>query len=116
LVEDTIVKDNTNGVTFVPNSSVKATLNRITANNNTTGVILFICDSVVTIANSTMSNNNTGVRELGGGSGIFLAKNVISGNGVGVVVNGGTAKSYGDNYINNNTTPVTGTLTSVGMQ
>jgi hypothetical protein len=42
---------------------------------------------------------------------------VISGNATGVSVGQfGTVYSYGDNYINNNTIPVVGSLTSVLMQ
>jgi hypothetical protein len=47
---------------------------------------------------------------------VSLAKNVISGNALGVNV-AGTVKSYGDNYINDNGTPVSGGgLTLVGTQ
>jgi hypothetical protein len=66
------------------------------------------------IANSVMSNNSdTGLQNNGGAT--WLAKTVISGNATGVYV-GGTVMSYGDNYINDNTTPVSGSLTSVSMQ
>jgi hypothetical protein len=41
---------------------------------------------------------------------------VISGNTTGVYTGCGNVKSYGDNYINDNGTPVMGTLTPVGMQ
>jgi hypothetical protein len=111
LVEDTTASDNAVGIS-VDSLVVKATLNRITANNNSIGVNT---NGIMTIANSVMSNN------AGGGVGSFgltwLAKNVISGNGIGVLVGGGTVNSYLDNYINNNGTPVSGgSLTPVGMQ
>jgi hypothetical protein len=59
-----------------------------------------------------MSNNSQW--GLAGGTATWLAKSVISGNGTGVDATFG--KSYGDNYLNDNTTPVLGSLTPVGMQ
>jgi hypothetical protein len=117
LFEDTIASDNLQtgfaGVALGL-SSYYATLNRITANNNGTGVSSPFGNT--TISNSVLSNNSVGVQNNGGVT--WLAKNVISGNGTGVNVGGvGGVLSYGDNYINNNTTPVSGgTLTLVGMQ
>jgi hypothetical protein len=116
LIEDTMASDNSGpGVQVIPGggATIKATLNRITANNNQTGVDIF--GGVITIANSVMSNNGIGLQSNGGTT--FLAKNVISGNGtVGVNVSG-TVNSYGDNYIKDNGTPVAnGTLTPVTMQ
>jgi Right handed beta helix region len=114
LVEDTIVSDNSgSGINVFPNdSAVRATFNRITANNNTNG--LKISGSSATIANSVISNNSsTGLTT---GSGVsYLAKNVISGNTTGVAT-GARVYSYGDNYIASNGTPVVGSLTPVGMQ
>jgi hypothetical protein len=113
LIEDTVASDNMNtGIDIAPNvGTAKATLNRITANNNASGVVTNGSDT--TIANSVMSNNsNVG---LNAGGVTWLSKSVISGNGVGVVV-GGTVNSYGDNYIKDNPTPVTGTLTPVSTQ
>jgi hypothetical protein len=117
LVEDTVASDNV-GTGIVVNPSggtVKATLNRITANHNKFGVVT--TSSNVTIANSVMSNNsNSGLESATGGI-AWLAKNVISGNGTGVLVSGGTVNSYGDNYIRDNTTPVSGgVLTPVTTQ
>jgi hypothetical protein len=67
------------------------------------------------IANSVISNNSdTGLFGVQGVT--SLAKTVISGNATGVNAAPGTVKSYGDNYINDNTTPVVGSLTPVGMQ
>jgi hypothetical protein len=114
LIQDTIASDNqATGIGLIPiGGSANATLSRITANNNQFGVVINNNDT--TIANSVLSNNsNTGLYSEGGVT--WLAKTVISGNGTGVFV-GGTVKSYGDNYVNDNTTPVNGTLTPVGMQ
>jgi hypothetical protein len=61
-----------------------------------------------------MSNNSQW--GLAGGTATWLAKSVISGNGTGVDATFGVVKSYGDNYLNDNTTPVLGSLTPVGMQ
>jgi hypothetical protein len=115
-VEDTIASDNSpTGIVVSPSGSgvVQATLNRITANNNDFGVAVE-GNASAAIANSVMSNNsNSGL--FGQGGVTWLAKSVISGNPTGVRV-GGTVNSYGDNYINNNGTPVAGILTPVGMQ
>jgi hypothetical protein len=115
LIEDTIVSDNgTTGIVVAPaggGGSLKATLSRITANNNTSGVQNSFSD--MTIANSVLSNNLTGLQSSNGVS--WLAKTVISGNTTGVNV-GGTVNSYGDNYIKDNTTPVMGSLTPVTTQ
>jgi hypothetical protein len=116
LIQDTIVSDNqTTGINILPNlgASVKATLSRITVNAHAFGVATSN-NNDTTVANSVISNNssvglqnNTGVT--------WLAKNVISGNGTGVLA-GGTVNSYGDNYIKDNMTPVSGSLTSVATQ
>jgi hypothetical protein len=114
LVEDTIASDNlTTGIDVGPTGlNAQTSLNRITANNNVAGVATNRGNT--TIANSVISNNsNTGLEGLGN---TWLAKTVISGNMTGVHVIG-TVKSYGDNYINDNTTPVSGNLiTPVSMQ
>jgi hypothetical protein len=115
LVEDTLVSDNGSTAIEVNPSggTISATLNRITANNNQIGAATIGSNANMTIANSVMSNNsNSGLNSTGA---VWLAKSVISGNATGVTV-GGIVKSYGDNYINNNTTPVSGSLTPVGMQ
>jgi hypothetical protein len=115
LVEDTVASDNSDtAIGVFPNSrSAKATLNRITANHNQFGVATTSND--MTIANSVLSNNSFSGLEGDSGSTTWLAKTVISGNGTGVVVMG-TVNSYGDNYIRDNGTPVSGALTSVGTQ
>jgi hypothetical protein len=117
LVEDTVASDNVEtGIVANPLSggTVKATLNRITANNNRYGVAVNDNNDTM-IANSVLSNNS--IRGLDNVAGaVSLAKNVISGNALGVNV-AGTVKSYGDNYINDNGTPVSGGgLTLVGTQ
>jgi hypothetical protein len=116
LIEDTIVSDNPDTAILVDTNfatNVRATLNRITANNNKRG--LTIRAVTTTIANSVMSNNS----EWGLATGVavtWLAKSVISGNTQGINI-GGTVNSYGDNYIRDNTTPVTGgSLTPVTTQ
>jgi Right handed beta helix region len=116
LIEDTIASDNaTTGILVTPSdAATKATLNRITANNNQFGVGTD-AGSDVTITNSVLSNNSGSGLDSGAGA-TWLAKTVISGNATGVLVAGGTVKSYGDNYINDNPTPVSGTLTPVSMQ
>jgi nitrous oxidase accessory protein NosD len=117
LVEDTTLSDNAQfGMYVFPTGpNLKVTLSRITANNNQTGVITN--GNNITIANSVLSNNSNAGLGILGLSNIWLAKNVISGNLYGVlVVGGGTVFSYGDNYINDNGTPVMGTRTPVGMQ
>jgi hypothetical protein len=116
LIEDTVASDNQQlGISIVPNvATTKATLNRVTANNNQTGVI--IGGISVTIANSVLSNNSVGGLENASGGVTLLAKTVISGNATGVLVFSGTVKTYGDNYIDDNGTPVSGSLTPVLMQ
>jgi HipA-like protein len=75
--------------------------------------VRFAC-RYTTIANSVMSNNSlSGLQNDNGVT--WLAKTVISGNATGVVV-GGTVNSYGDNYIRDNTTPISGSLTPVSTQ
>jgi hypothetical protein len=115
LIEDTIASDNGNGVALIPGgTSVQATLNGITANNNATGVWTAGNKTVTSIANSVLSNN--GDRGLDNESGVvWLAKTVISGNATGVVVTG-TVNSYGDNCIRNKMTPLSGSLTPVTTQ
>jgi hypothetical protein len=118
LIEDTIASDNvTTGISMAANGgSIKATLSRITANNNQTGIATGGPVNM-TIANSVMSNNRGQglVSEVGAAT--WLAKNVISGNGTGVIVIDGTVSSYGDNYINDNATPVSGnSITPVPTQ
>jgi Periplasmic copper-binding protein (NosD) len=113
LIEDTTLSDNAfSGVLLV--GTVKATLNRVTANNNQFGVGMNATGDIM-IANSVFSNNSgSGVGTAAGVT--WLAKNVISGNPIGVEVLGGTVNSYGDNYIRNNVTPVQGALTPVTTQ
>jgi hypothetical protein len=103
LIEDTIASDNiTTGISVFQSGSSTTTLNRITANNNTYGVATTA--NTVTIKSSIISNNsNTGLNNQSGIN--FLAKTVISDSPFGVFVRG-TVASYGDNYINDNTTPV----------
>jgi hypothetical protein len=116
LIEDTIASDNINiGIDVSPGgANAKTTLSRITANNNSYGVATNNSNDR-TIANSVMSNNS--VSGLTSNSGVtWLAKTVISGNPTGVNVSGGTVNSYGDNYIRDNTTPVSGSLTPVSTQ
>jgi hypothetical protein len=115
LIEDTIASDNSNAGIFVVGFVGKktiATLNRITANNNQAGIING--NNQTTIANSVLSNNNVGLQSLAF-SVAWLAKTVISGNTTGLNVTG-TVNSYGDNYVNSNTTPVMGSLTPVTTQ
>jgi Right handed beta helix region len=115
LIEDTIASDNSgSGITVNPaGANAQATLNRITANDNILGVAA--ANINMTISNSVLSNNsNSGLRIDGGTT--WLAKTVISGNGFGVNVLAGTVNSYGDNYIRNNGTPVSGSLTPVTTQ
>jgi hypothetical protein len=117
LIQDTVASDCSGGVSLSPPFGItfKATLNRFTANNNQTGV--FAQGNADTmIANSVISNNSSaGLFTIGNGV-TSLAKTVISGNQTGVSIGSGIVKSYGDNYINDNTTPVMGSLTPVGMQ
>jgi Right handed beta helix region len=117
LIEDTVVSDNFgfgSGIRVQPGNSVKATLSRVTANNNIRGIQIFV-GATTTIANSVISNSgDTGLQVFGGVT--YLAKTVISGNGTGVFL-GVAANSYGDNYIQDNTTPVAnGSLTPVTTQ
>jgi hypothetical protein len=120
LIEDTVASDNqTYGIIVNPSGdNAKATLNRITANNNSSGV--FTGNAHATIANSVLSNNSTAGLLSQALSVTWLAKTVISGNVAGVQMLAGTAtvKSYGDNYIDDNQIPVLdpGTFTNVGMQ
>jgi hypothetical protein len=117
LIEDTVVSDNiTGGIDIIPAASfAQVTLNRITANSNQWGIgIAGNVGSKTMIANSVLSHNTSGLDSEDGTA--WLAKTVISGNDTGVNVAGGTVFSYGDNYINNNGTPVSGSLMPVSMQ
>jgi Right handed beta helix region len=115
LIEDTIASDNQQfGISVAPTGpNPKATLNGITANNNSYGVDA-ANPGTTTIANSVISNNvNYGLFTESGVT--LFAKNVISGNSTGVFVSG-AVKSYGDNYINDNFLPVSGSFTPVTTQ
>jgi hypothetical protein len=120
LIEDTVTSDNTVGIEFAPdiaaNGSVKATLNRITANHNSDGVAIGNATNA-TITSSVISNVATGNGvDCGTGCLVWLSETVISGNAAGIAVEG-TVRSYGDNYINDNTIPVNGgSLTPVSTQ
>jgi hypothetical protein len=118
LFQDTIASDNAlYGIVVGQNvgTTTKATLNRITTNNNLYGVSI-VGNNNTTIANSVLSNNG-GIGLNNSGGSVRLAKTVISGNGTGVVLDGGTVNSYGDNYISNNTNSVAfGSLTPVSTQ
>jgi hypothetical protein len=116
LIEDTIASDNSTAGIAVEPGGVKATLNRITANNNQFGVGIAGSTSDVTIANSVLSNNSNAGLATANGAVVWLAKTVISGNGTGVNAAAGTVNSYGDNYVRDNGTPVMGTLTPVTTQ
>jgi hypothetical protein len=107
LIEDTITSDNQDiGIFVNPIAMISsATLSRVTANNNSVGVNTAANNT--TIANSVMSNNSSSGLQSEGGI-VWVAKNVISGNMTGVVLSGGTVNSYGDNYIRDNGTPVSG--------
>jgi hypothetical protein len=116
LIEDTVASDNAQtGILIAPTgSNPKATLNRITANNNSLGVSC-AGNSQTIIANSVISNNNIGLQNHTHG---WLAKTVISGNTIGVNIAGlGPVISYGDNYIGfDNGTAVQGILSSATTQ
>jgi hypothetical protein len=116
LVEDTVTSDNRlTGIVANPQGSgtVKATLNRITTNNNQFGVALTSSHDTM-IANSVISNNSSRGVDCQAGT-ASLAKTVISGNTTGVFALS-IVRSYGDNYINDNGTPVSGSLSPVSMQ
>jgi hypothetical protein len=109
LIQDTIASDNSQTGINIKTFTIgfKATLSRITANSNALGVDTAGNDT--TIANSVISNNGGTGLNSGNFAVTWLAKTVISGNFTGVTVAGaGTVKSYGDNYINDNTLPVSG--------
>jgi hypothetical protein len=112
LIEDTITSDNALAgiVVQATGTNTRATLNRITSNNNIFGVGTTTRTSVT---NSVLSQNaNSGLQT--GGEPTYLAKTVISGNSTGVRVTGASVvNSYGDNYIADNATPVMGGLTPV---
>jgi Periplasmic copper-binding protein (NosD) len=117
LIEDTVASDNGVGFSLAPpfGISFKATLNRVTVTNNQSGVSAQ-GNADTMIANSVISNNSSeGLFTIGNGV-TSLAKSVFSGNGTGVSIGSGIVKSYGDNYLNDNGTPVMGSLTPVGMQ
>jgi hypothetical protein len=112
LIEDTVASDNSQyGFIVAPSSgTVKATLNRITANNNSTGVGN---TSNTTIANSVLSNNTTAGLEADNPGTVRLAKTVISGSPIGVT---GFFLSYGDNYLDDNTTPFAPGVSNIATQ
>jgi hypothetical protein len=111
LVQDTVVSDNEqNGISIAPSgTNANATLSRITANNNETGVV--VSGGNTMIANSVISNNRNGLNVPGGVA--ILAKNVISTNNqIGLNVSGGTGNTYGDNYVFGNGRNAFGALSS----
>ncbi len=111
LVEDTVVSDNAqNGIYVAPSgTNAYATLSRITASNNQTGVL--VNGGNTTIANSVISNNRSGLNISGGA--VFLAKTVITANNqIGLNAPIGV-NTYGDNYVSNNGRNVFGTLNSI---
>jgi hypothetical protein len=117
LIEDTIASDNVDSGIYVhpTDGNIQATFNRITANNNQLGGVTAIYADM-TIDDSVISNNGGSALTIVNGV-TWLSNSVISGNGTGVNVSvTGTVNSYGDNFIRNNTTPVSGTLTPVTTQ
>ena len=116
LIEDTVTSDNSvDGILLDPGDSIfqQATLKGVTANNNQFGVVIAGADGLTTIASSVMSNNSTAGLQHGTGT-VWLGKSVISGNATGVVANG-TVNSYQDNEINNNATPVGGSVGTLAL-
>jgi hypothetical protein len=67
------------------------------------------------VANSVLSNNTNIGLDVEAGT-AWLAKTVISGSSAGVSISSGKVNSYGDNYLNNNGTPVIGSLMPISMQ
>jgi len=119
IIADSILSDNGGYGIFIQMLNggpitQPAEVNKVTLTNNGTGI--FVGYTAVIISNSEIANNNTGVStELG--AGVRLAKDVIFGNTTGVNLSGGTVYSYGDNYIDLNTTDITGgSLTSVSTR
>jgi Right handed beta helix region len=114
LIEDTVASDNLKGIAL-EGGSVKATLSRITANNNQVGV--YNLSNEATIANSVIFNNSSEGLGCFSSCMTWLAKTLISDSTTGVNMDvSSTVFSYGDNYIGDNTTPVNGSLKPVGMQ
>jgi hypothetical protein len=116
LIENTIASDNSNigiDISTLGGGALTATLSRITANNNTYGVSLFVTQGTAMIEDSVLSNNsNSGLyNETDPGIVTWLARSAISGNSTGVDVILGAVDSYGNNAINGNTTDISGTLT-----
>jgi hypothetical protein len=117
LIEDTVSSEHSNaGILVAPTvgGTVKATLNRITANKNFIGVFASGNHSTM-LTNSVISNNSQNGLQNNSGA-ILLAKTSISGSVNGVLVNDGAVYSYMDNYINTNVNDVNGNLTPEGKQ
>jgi hypothetical protein len=69
------------------------------------------------IRDTTVSSNSVGVRADGANVTVFLGGSAVSGNATGlVIVNGGTMNSYKTNQLDNNTTPINGTLGTGTLQ
>ena len=117
-MSNTIVSDNGTGIlvqAFNGTNTTPGVISKVTATNNNVGILVGY--SHVMIANSVLSNNNTGLEtELAGI--VRLAQTAISGNVNGVSLFGGPVYSYGNNYINENTSHdvYNGTLTPGATQ
>jgi hypothetical protein len=120
LIENTIASDNANSgidIETINTGTLDATISRTTANNNAYGVMAFLQGTMM-IKDSVLANNsNSGLfNETNPGIVTWLARSAISGNSTGVNIILGTVNSYRDNYINGNTTDISGTLGSASTR
>ncbi len=118
LIGDTLVSDNDSaGIVVVPRGagSVQGTLDHISANKNSEGIVVAGFGGVpadVTAVDS-IATNNTDVGFVAQTRGVLrLAHSAATGNNTGVSA-GSTVESFGDNDIHGNITDISGTLTPV---
>ncbi len=105
------------GIEVLPQQAGKAfgTLTHVSMNQNGTGIVIAGPVVVLAVA-ATAAGNNHGF-DVAPGAVLRLAHSTSSGNDLGVfVVNGGTAESAGDNFINGNTRDFDGALTKFGTE
>jgi hypothetical protein len=120
LIARLSISNNTNwGILVVPQSTGTAlgTLDHVSMNQNTNGLIITGAGTSVLVVDSSATNNSQGFG-VGAGAVLRLAHSSATGNltGVRAPAGGGIAESLGDNFIASNVTDVDGNLTPVTPQ
>ena len=116
LIADTVATNNQFAVHVFPQGAGSATgvLDHVVASRSDTGISIQTSGGGVgvTAVDSVASNNVTGFF-VGSGTTLHLNHSTATSNSFGISVNG-TARSAGNNFINGNTTNVSGTLSNDG--